>query len=367
MLLAASSLVLALAQAPPDAFTEARRRWAYEFLEGARATLALAKLHHDAGRLDLAQHICEEARRFFADEGFDPVYRQLFGFQKTQKPTGDLKDVLDEIQQKIDRKDLIGARQEATTALKKWPKSHELCYILGTTKDLLGQPADGEFKKALELAPSSPTVQGGIALRLLTRKKDPEAAFTAYLKTYFLDPHFDDTGPINQRIVEELGPKHSLAVVTKARDAGDFRAAISFDAYWGTERVLQTMRREWQPEYVADAVRLLAHDSSDIRRTAMQLLCEKTDASFEPTLEQLLQHQDLRVRGMALYVALARHGADAFPTAREFLASDCPLLRFDAISALLMDGRGAAIEMVRVHGQTETYEALKKMIANRGK
>lgn len=368
MLLAASALFLLVpAQTAPDAFLDARRKWANECLEGAKVHLDLAKLHHDAGRLELAEQLCEETRKRFGDEGFDSVFRQVFPVKRPPLATGDLADVLQEIQDNIQAKKMSAAKSTATLALKKWPKSFELTYLLGQIKDLMNQPADADFKKAGELAPTSATIQGGIAQRLLTKKQDFDGAFAAYLRTYFLDPHFTDSEPVAVRIREELGPKRGAQLCAKAKDAKELRAVLSLDSCWGTARALKNLGTEWQPELVPDVVRLLAHDSGDIRWAAMQLLRAKVDASFDPTLDQLLGDDDMRVRGMALHVAMARRGADAFPLAREFLASSCELLRYDAISALLNDGRGAAIEMVRIHGQTETCEALKKMAADRGR
>jgi hypothetical protein len=359
-------LALVPLQAPkPDPFIEARRKWAYEFLDGAKVHLQLAKLHYDAGHFDLAQRLCEEALQRFGADNFDAVYRQVFTFPPHQGPSADSVDILKEIQDNLAAKKAIAAKATAVTAVKKWPKCSELWFYYGTAKDDAGQSGDAEFKKAAELAPSSAFIQGRVTERLLNKKHDVEAAFAGYLRTYFLDPHYQDSKPVALHLAEELGPKHSKMLVDKATAAGDLRTALSFDQYWGTERALKNIRDDWQQPYTADAVRMLAHDCREIRFNAMQTLRERADASFDPTLDQLLQHADPRVRGMALYIAIGRRGADAFPTAREFLASDCPLLRYDAISALLADGRGAALDIVRVHGRTETHEALKMMIMNR--
>jgi hypothetical protein len=131
------------------------------------------------------------------------------------------------------------------------------------------------------------------------------------------------------------------------------------DSFWWTDRVVQKLRKSWKPEFTGDAVRLLAHDSSEVRWFAMQALQSNAAPSFAPILDKLLMDPDLRVRGLSIYLAVSRRKQAAFSAVREFLKSDCAPLRFDAIYALRMHGADPAEELLHEHAAKEKHPSLK--------
>lgn len=364
MIVAVGSVVLGLAcgLASDDALTTARQAWADGFLDGPKVHLELAKVHYNAGRLELAQRICEETRHRFGDGEFDGVYRDVFVFQPTPEPEAELAENLKQVTKELEDGNADVAKVLADGWLVRWPRSSELNFYLGRAKDMLGEPADAQFAEAVELAPTSPFIQGWTARRHLKQKDDSEAAFEGYLRTYFLDPHFYDTEFAESRIGDDLGPKRSYAVYVEARDKGDFRTVLSMDRYWGTDRGVQKLNKDWRPEFAEDAVRLLAHDSSEVRWNAMLLLQEKADDAFDPKIDELLADADPRVKGLAIYLAVSRRGDAAIPAARAHLESDCALLRFDAISALARHGGEVGTALLAEQATREEHPALKKML-----
>lgn len=94
----------------------------------------------------------------------------------------------------------------------------------------------------------------------------------------------------------------------------------------------------------------------------MMLLAEHGDNSFDRRLKQLLEHRDLRVRGLAVYAAVQRWGDRSFAPIRSMLNHEAQLVRFDAISALAMHGGDAGKELLREHFKRESHSHLKEVI-----
>ena len=109
-------------------------------------------------------------------------------------------------------------------------------------------------------------------------------------------------------------------------------------------------------------VQLLGHDDLGVRWEATQALKTKVDGSFDTQLKALLQDVDLRKRGLAAYIAVHRWKNDSFGIMKSLLADESQLVRFDAISALIMEGGLAGRKVALAHAAHEPNATLKKLI-----
>jgi hypothetical protein len=99
-----------------------------------------------------------------------------------------------------------------------------------------------------------------------------------------------------------------------------------------------------------------------VRWYAMQILKEKVDRSFDETLKALLNDKDLRKRGLAAYIAVHLWKQESFGMMRAMLKEESQLLRFDAVSALIMEGGAEGRAIVVEHLPSEKHPNLKKLI-----
>jgi HEAT repeat protein len=109
---------------------------------------------------------------------------------------------------------------------------------------------------------------------------------------------------------------------------------------------------------------MLHEDDEQNRWNAMQLIARHTDASFDKQLSQLLEDPDPLARGMAGYVAVKRWNKRALPILEKRLDDPVALIRFDAISAMAMDGGSAGREIVERYLQSgrEPDQRLREII-----
>ena len=92
------------------------------------------------------------------------------------------------------------------------------------------------------------------------------------------------------------------------------------------------------------------------------IIKDKVDSSFDGTLKALLEDKDLRKRGLAAYIAVGRWKQASFGIIRTMLREESQLLRFDAVSALLIEGGPEGREILSEHLSVETHPQLKTMI-----
>jgi hypothetical protein len=88
------------------------------------------------------------------------------------------------------------------------------------------------------------------------------------------------------------------------------------------------------------------------------------DSSFDPTLKELLVDKDIRKRGLAAYIAVHLWKEKSFDAMRAMLKEEAQLLRFDAVSALAMEGGSEGLKIIKEHAARESNHALKQMIKN---
>ena len=106
----------------------------------------------------------------------------------------------------------------------------------------------------------------------------------------------------------------------------------------------------------------MGHEDQGVRWDATQLLKNKVDTSFDPKLRALLKDNDLRKRGLAAYIAVYRWKSASFPLMDELLADNAELLRYDALSALILEGGAAGKQYALAHASSEKHPMLQKLL-----
>jgi tetratricopeptide (TPR) repeat protein len=222
--------------------------------------------------------------------------------------------------------------------------------------------AEALYLRAAELAPDSSYVQTWVGRFFFKAAPDDRRALEHYLNAYLLDPHAYETEFVESRIptINERLAEASLQEQLK-RGAALAKIAEDKDAFV-VERVIEEMGKRWRPEYMKTLVALMAHDDGGVRWLATELLKTKADASFDATLSELLKDRDLRRRGLAAYVAVHRWKQRSFDLMRQMLREDAQLLRFDAISALVIEGGPEGRNVALEHAARETHPKLKQML-----
>lgn len=100
----------------------------------------------------------------------------------------------------------------------------------------------------------------------------------------------------------------------------------------------------------------------EIRWQATNMLAKNVDRSFDARLKALLEDRDLRKRGLAAYIAARVWKQESYPILRQMLRERTELLRFDAISALALDGSPEARQLLLQHRRIETHPTLIRLI-----
>ncbi|HSS18504.1 MAG TPA: hypothetical protein VLL54_00260 [Pyrinomonadaceae bacterium] len=75
-----------------------------------------------------------------------------------------------------------------------------------------------------------------------------------------------------------------------------------------------------------------------------------------------MKDEDLRKRGLAAYIAVYRWKNTGFDFLKPLLSDEAQLLRFDAVSALMIDGGPAGRRLAIAHAAVEPNPVLKKML-----
>ncbi len=239
-------------------------------------------------------------------------------------------------------------------ALKRYPTSAVLHYdraaLLHKTGDAKG--AQAEFHRAAELEPNSALIEGWMARFYLKTANDAPQAFDHYLKAYFLNPDFYDTEFAEERILK-LANQLAVQALEKGLPPEGQRDPLLDElrpAVMG--QIIEALNHSWDPDALSLLADMLHEDDEQNRWNAMQLIARHVDASFDKQLTRLLEDPDLRARGMAGYIAAKRWDRKALPILEKRLGDPAVLIRFDAISALAMDGGGAGRAIVQRYAQS---------------
>jgi len=237
----------------------------------------------------------------------------------------------------------------------------DLAIVLQKESDL--QPAEAAFVRAAELSPDSADIQAWTGRFFYKARHEDSRALQYYLNAYFLDPHAYETEYVESRIrkiafdagaksmEEQLGKQVALIDLL---DSADPTVVIL---------ALEKMAESWQSSCTDKLVGLMGHQDQGIRWMATELLKGHVDRSFDERLKGLLHDRDLRRRGLAAYIAVHLWRDQSFQSLSELLRDPAQLVRFDAISALMMEGGPAGRQIVFAHAARETSPEIRKLIA----
>jgi len=249
-------------------------------------------------------------------------------------------------------------------AVKKFPKNGEFLFDLGTIlqRENKLQEAEAHFVRAAEMAPNSVRVQSWTGRFFHKVKKDDPRALDYYLNAYLLDPHAYESEFVESRIQKinaalaeaefERQLKNGVPITKLVQDPNPLMASIA----------VEKMTDKWEPAHLKTYLDLMGHDDGGVRWYATMAIEKYVDRSFDATLKSLLKDSDLRKRGLAAYIAIHLWKQESFDTLRSMLREEAQLLRFDAISALMMEGGPEGRNIVLDHLSRETDPRIKKLI-----
>jgi len=247
-------------------------------------------------------------------------------------------------------------------AIAKYPDDGDLMFKLGMIVQETGNldKAEAAFVKAAALAPRSVTIQSWVGRFFFKVRKDETRALPYYLNAYFLSPHAYETEYVESRIrniyfAQANANFQNLSTKPLTDLLDDQNPQI-------VGLALEQMEKRWKPDYVDPVTALMGHEDQGVRWDATQLLKNKVDTSFDPKLRALLKDADLRKRGLAAYIAVYRWKSASFRLMDELLADNAELLRYDALSALILEGGAAGKQHALAHASREKHPMLLKLL-----
>jgi len=266
----------------------------------------------------------------------------------------------------VPEKDLDKAALLISEAITKFPQEGGFVFNLGAIRQREGKLREAEehFVRAAKMSPNSAHIQAWVGRFFHKVKKDDRRALDYYLNAYLLDPHAYETEFVESRI-PKINEVVAKADYEQQRKSGVPLTKIVEDPNPGVVySALGEMSAKWDPTYLKISIDLLGHDDGGVRWYATQMIMKKVDRSFDETLKALLNDRDLRKRGLAAYIAVHLWKQESFGMMREMLKEESQLLRFDAVSALMMEGGAEGRAIVFEHLSRESNPRLRKMIAS---
>lgn len=263
-----------------------------------------------------------------------------------------------------EKKELDKAAALLSEAMQKFPREASFPFALAGLRLNAGRLKEAEalYLRAAELAPDSSYVQTWVGRFFFKAAPDDRRALDHYLGAYLLDPHAYETEFVESRI-PKLHTRLAEASFGEQQKRGvPLAKSLEDPDPFVVTRATQEMGKVWKPEYFKTLVGLMAHDDGSVRWQATELLKAKADASFDPTLTALLQDKDLRRRGLAAYVAVHRWKRRSFEHISRMLRDDAQLLRFDAVSALIIEGGPEGRKLALEHAAREQHPRLQKLL-----
>lgn len=256
------------------------------------------------------------------------------------------------------------AKSLLSEAIKQFPQEGGFVFYLGTILQGEGKlrEAEDHFVRAAGMSPDSVLIQAWVGRFFYKVKKDDRRALDYYLNAYLLDPHAYETEFVESRI-----PKIN-EVLARADYDGQVKSGVPLAKILGDPNptvvynALEQMRLKWEPSYLKMLLDVMGHDDGGVRWQAAMIIKEKVDSSFDGTLKELLEDKDSRKRGLAAYIAVGRWKQESFGRMRSMLREESQLLRFDAVSALVLEGGSQGREILSEHLPVETNPQLKVMI-----
>jgi len=222
--------------------------------------------------------------------------------------------------------------------------------------------AEAAFVKAASLRSKSVEIQSWVGRFFFKVRNDNERALPYYLNAYFLSPHAYETEFVESRIRNIFFAQAELSFQNQIKAKKPPLDMLKDPHPDVVLKTIERMNEQWNPMYLDAVTALMGHEDGAVRWEAAQLLKKKADSSFDPTLKALLKDNDLRKRGLAAYIAVHRWKDASFEFMDELLGEPAELLRFDALSALILEGGQTGKQHALAHASREIHPALKKLL-----
>lgn len=309
---------------------EIRKDFAKRYLQ-PDAHFALAKYYIDTANFVQAFFILEYARQYrFEEKDFDDAYFAFFGDPMPEPPNN--------------AKDAFATASKLLTEQKY-------------------DEAETYFQKANKLYDKSFFINVWTGRFYYKAKSDSVKALPFYFKAYFLYPHAYETEYAEYRIraISIAGAKNAFKTY---RDNGKQFSDLVRDRNPLIVRMaIEQMANEWKPEFLPVLLEALSNDDSMVRWSAFVTLNKFAGSALDRIINELLTDLDLRKRGLAAYAVAERKGEEKFLVLKKMLNDPAELVRFDAVSALVISGGPTGKQILRGHLQVERQPRLKSLIA----
>lgn len=317
-------------QTPDPKLVELRKQFATEYLNPA-AHFALANYYLEKGDKVQAFFIMEYARRYrFAQEDFDKAFINFFQ-QRSIEPNAAAKEALDDGYRFLKENDLAAAEQS--------------------------------FVKAAKLAPNSALTQAFVGRFFFKAKSNNAQALPYYFKAYFLDPHAYETEYVESRIRNITFADAEIQFKEFIKNGKTLEQISTNSNPLIVGQAIDQMAKQWKPEYVKTLLECMANDDSSVRWMAFTVIFRNAEASSDQMISILLNDSDLRKRGLAAYAIVQIQKEKGFDTLKKMLNDDAELIRFDAVSALVLGAGSQGLEIIREHQANEPSRRLKELIS----
>ena len=317
-------------QTPDPQLVQLRHQLAMSYMEPG-PHMALAKYFWQKGDRLQAFYLLEYARRSrFPEAQFNQAFQKAFGGKRV--PSNN---------------------KQGEAAFNKGIELHRAGDI---------KQAEEYFIKAAELSPQSVEIQSWVGRFFFKVRKDDLRALQFYLNAYFLDPHAYESEFVESRIRTINYDEATLRYRQLARKGTSLEEILKDPNPTAIVLALEQISDEWQPAFVKPLLAGMAHDDELVRWLATDAILKHVDRSFDEDLKLLLRHDDLRIRGLAIYIAAHLWKQQSFDMLRRMLREDAQLLRFDAIAALAKEGGNEGRRILLAHRRVETHPALRQWI-----
>jgi tetratricopeptide (TPR) repeat protein len=265
---------------------------------------------------------------------------------------------------KLIEKEPAQAKPIVLEAIKKFPQDGGLLFDLGNILHREGKLGEAEknFVRAAELSPASVFIQSWVGRFFHKVKKDDVRALDYYLNAYFLSPHAYESEFVESRIQKINAALASTEYERQVKSGVPLLKLLENPNPLVVSQAVEKLAEKWEPSHLKTYLELLGHDDGGVRWYATMVLKQRVDRSFDETLKALLRDSDLRKRGLAAYIALHLWKQESFDQMRALLREEAQLLRFDAISALVLEGGPEGRKIVLEHLPRESHPKLKKLI-----
>jgi tetratricopeptide (TPR) repeat protein len=320
---------ISFSQTTDPKLTELRNQFAVDYLK-PEAHFALAQYYLKKDNKLQAFFIMEYARRGrFPQKDFDAAFKTSFG-ENSAEPSDKAKQAFE--------------------------KGYEFLKV----KKL--DEAEQSFLAAAELAPKSAFIQSWVGRFFYKAKPNNVQALKYYLNAYFLDPHSYETEFVESRI-RNIALADADARFTELLKNGKTLPEILTDANpLIVGKAVDQIAKQWKNEYVEPLLGSMTNDDSLVRWFSFVTVFKNAGASSDKIILTLSNAKDLRKRGLAAYGLIELQKEKSFDALKKMLTENAELIRFDALSALALQGGTAGLEILRAHRKVEKNPRLVELI-----